>query len=265
MSPPQKKSLSAYATGTTVAGISQKALRSIPITVPPYIEQVVIGGVLGSLDNKLELNRRMNEALEAVARALFKSWFVDFDPVRTLADIADLNPESWSSKNYPAEIRYVDLSNTKWGTIQATDVYSDANAPSRAQRVLRAGDTIIGTVRPGNGSFAMVGTNGLTGSTGFAVLRPKEPHYREFVYCTATAAENIERLSRLADGAAYPAVRPEVVAATELPSFEDEMVCQFSGVTKPIFDRMGLAHQESKTSQKSETCCSPGSSPVNSG
>ena len=111
--------------------------------------------------------------------------------------------------NYPAYIRYVDLSNTKWGIIQAIDAYSRADAPSRAQRVMRTGDTIVRTVRPGNGSFAMIGENGLTGSTGFAVLRPKQPHYRELVYCIITSAEIIERLSHLADGAAYPAVLPQ--------------------------------------------------------
>lgn len=188
----------------------------------------------------------MNETLEAMARTLFKSWFVDFDPARTLADIADLNPEGWSTKNYPAEICYIDLSNTKWGVIQTIDVYSHANAPSRAQRVLRAGDTIVATVRPGNGSYAMIGENGLTGSTGFAVLRPKQRYYREFVYCTARSAENVERLSHLADGAAYPAVNPEVVAATELPSFAEDAVLRFSALTKPIFHRMEVARQESK-------------------
>ena len=46
------------------------------------MEQEAIAHILGTLDEKIELNRRMNETLEAMARALFKSWFVDFDPVR---------------------------------------------------------------------------------------------------------------------------------------------------------------------------------------
>jgi len=52
------------------------------ILVPPFPEQRAIAHILGTLDDKIELNRRMNETLEAMARALFKSWFVDFDPVR---------------------------------------------------------------------------------------------------------------------------------------------------------------------------------------
>lgn len=52
------------------------------VSLPPIEEQRAIGHILGTLDNKIELNRRMNETLEAIARAMFKSWFVDFDPVR---------------------------------------------------------------------------------------------------------------------------------------------------------------------------------------
>ena len=57
-------------------------LRTIGIPLPPLPEQRAIAHILGTLDDKIELNRRMNETLEAMARALFKSWFVDFDPVR---------------------------------------------------------------------------------------------------------------------------------------------------------------------------------------
>ena len=57
-------------------------LRTIEIPLPPLPEQRAIAHVLGTLDDKIELNRRMNETLEAMARALFKDWFVDFGPVR---------------------------------------------------------------------------------------------------------------------------------------------------------------------------------------
>ena len=57
-------------------------LRGTPVPLPPLDEQRAIAHILGTLDDKIELNRRMNETLEAMARALFQSWFVDFDPVR---------------------------------------------------------------------------------------------------------------------------------------------------------------------------------------
>ena len=74
--------LQARSTGTTVLGIRQSELKKVEIPLPPLDEQSRIAHVLGTLDEKIELNRQMNETLEAIARAIFKSWFVDFDPVR---------------------------------------------------------------------------------------------------------------------------------------------------------------------------------------
>jgi len=69
-------------TGTTVRGIRQSELRKVLLPVPPIHVQRAIAHILGTLDDKIELNRRMNETLEQMARALFKAWFVDFEPVR---------------------------------------------------------------------------------------------------------------------------------------------------------------------------------------
>jgi type I restriction enzyme S subunit len=79
------------------------------LIVPPLYEQRAIAHILGSLDDKIELNRRMNQTLEAMARAIFKSWFVDFDPVRAKAegrdpglpdDIAALFPDSFEDSEH---------------------------------------------------------------------------------------------------------------------------------------------------------------------
>lgn len=64
------------------AGIRGSDLVNLPVPHPPVPEQRAIAHILGTLDDKIELNRRMNETLEAIAGAIFKSWFVDFDPVR---------------------------------------------------------------------------------------------------------------------------------------------------------------------------------------
>jgi len=69
------------ATGSTFPNVSKKQLHDLEIRIPPLLEQKAIAHILGSLDDKIELNRQMNETLESMAQALFKSWFVDFDPV----------------------------------------------------------------------------------------------------------------------------------------------------------------------------------------
>ncbi len=99
-----QEQLHGRASGTTVLGIKQSELRKLQLNLPPFIDQQKVAGVLSSLDRKIELNRQMNATLEATARALFKSWFVDFDPVRAKmegrapdglsADIAALFPDT---------------------------------------------------------------------------------------------------------------------------------------------------------------------------
>ena len=270
--------------------VPTESLDHLSVPVPPLAEQRSIAHILGTLDDKIELNRRIAETLEAMARALFKAWFVDFEPVRakmegrwrrgqslpglpahlydlfpdrlvnseigqipegwrvgTLADLSVLNPEVWTKETRPARINYIDLSNTKWGRIDSTTAYHSAEAPSRAQRLLRPGDTIVGTVRPGNGSYAFIAEAGLTGSTGFAVLRPRAAHYAEFVYLAATAPDNIDRLAHLADGAAYPAVRPEVIAATPVVCPTDEILATFSEAVCPPLAKIAQNERESRT------------------
>jgi type I restriction enzyme S subunit len=82
--------------------LNSDTLLNLPVCIPPLQEQSAIAHILGTLDDKIELNRRMNETLETMARAIFKSWFVDVDPVRAKAEsrdpglpkhIADLFPD----------------------------------------------------------------------------------------------------------------------------------------------------------------------------
>ena len=273
-----------FASGTTHQTIYFPEVKAFHVALPPIPEQRAIAYILSTIDDKIELNRRMNETLEAMARALFKSWFVDFDPVRAkaegrnpglpkpladlfpdsfedselgeipkgwavgaLSDVASLNPESWSKETRPEVINYIDLSNVKWGSIDDVVSYKQQDEPSRAQRVLRSGDTIIGTVRPGNGSYAFISANGLTGSTGFAVLRPHRSEYAQFIYLAATAAVNIEALAHLADGGAYPAVRPDVVIATPVIRPSDKVFTQFSMLSDSLLARIAQNERESRT------------------
>jgi type I restriction enzyme S subunit len=74
--------LKRHASGSTFRELSGSALARITISIPDQATQRAIAHILGTLDDKIELNRRMNETLEAMARAIFKSWFVDFEPVR---------------------------------------------------------------------------------------------------------------------------------------------------------------------------------------
>ena len=271
-----------HAIGATMPNLNTSIIRSIPISLPPLPEQRAIAHILGTLDDKIECNRRMNETLEKMAQAIFKSWFVDFDPVRwnmdakngkavgkppvppeilklfpdsfqeselglipkgwevaALSRIAHLNSESWTARNTPAEVLYVDLANTKNGRINLVVPYEFSKAPSRARRVLRKDDTIIGTVRPGNRSFAYIHEDNLTGSTGFAVMRPIEKCFSSFVYLCLSRDEVIDHFAHLADGGAYPAIRPEVVAGFKCTQPGGDIIINFNKIVYPLIRSIG--------------------------
>ena len=78
----QNTLLSWAGSGATRNALTKGMIESLTMPLPPLPEQRAIAHVLGTLDDKIELNRRMCETLEAMARALFQSWFVDFEPVR---------------------------------------------------------------------------------------------------------------------------------------------------------------------------------------
>ncbi|EIP98083.1 restriction endonuclease S subunit [Opitutaceae bacterium TAV1] len=77
--------LKVHAVGATMPNLNSSIISSLPVSFPPLPEQKAIARILGTLDDKIEVNRRMNATLEAIARALFQSWFVDFDPVHAKA------------------------------------------------------------------------------------------------------------------------------------------------------------------------------------
>ena len=87
--PAFQEHIRSIAVGATMPSLNTHILSSVPIVYPSLPEQRAIAHVLGTLDDKIELNRRMNETLEEMARALFKSWFVDFDPVRAKMEARD--------------------------------------------------------------------------------------------------------------------------------------------------------------------------------
>jgi type I restriction enzyme S subunit len=89
--------------------LNSDELKGLYVALPPLSEQRAIAHILGTLDDKIELNRRMSETLEAMARALFKSWFVDFDPVRAKAEGRDPGLPNHLADLFPSRLVDSDL------------------------------------------------------------------------------------------------------------------------------------------------------------
>jgi len=93
-----------FASGTTHQTIYFPEVKAFHVCLPPLPEQRSIANILGTLDDKIELNRRMSETLEAMARALYKSWFMDFDPVRAKAEGRDPGLPKAVADLFPARL-----------------------------------------------------------------------------------------------------------------------------------------------------------------
>ena len=277
----------ASATGTTVKHTSPGRILAHKASIPPLAEQKAIAAVLGALDDKIELNRRMNATLEAMARALFQSWFVDFDPVRAKLDgrppaaldpaTAALFPEhfthgehdmlpvgwrlaaieavcainAWTlGKNDDLEtLEYVEISEVSRGNIANIATYPRGEEPSRARRRLRHGDSVLSTVRPDRGSYflALNPPKNRVASTGFAVLTPTKVPW-SFLHAALTQPEVSDHLGQMADGGAYPAVRPEVIGAmgVALPN-EPKILEAFHRACAPLFEQAESNRSQSRT------------------
>ena len=101
-----RKQIVSQGTGTIFTNLKTDILKNHQIKLPPISEQEEIASFLGSVDDKIELNQKMNKTLEEIAKTLFKSWFIDFDPVRAKAEgrptglskeISDLFPDSFEN------------------------------------------------------------------------------------------------------------------------------------------------------------------------
>ncbi|MBA6408421.1 restriction endonuclease subunit S [Pseudoalteromonas sp. 5Ae-yellow] len=142
------------------------------------------------------------------------------------------------------------MANAKNGSVGEAIEYSFSEAPSRARRILRPHDTIIGVVRPANRSFAYVNEDNLTGSTGFAVVRANNQNCRAFAYFSLTNDDCIQEFTRIADGAAYPAIKPEDVAKTYCVYSNNKILDAFESIAGNIMSGVARNQTQTKTLTK---------------
>ena len=130
--------LESRATGTTVFGIKQSVLRKIELSFPDFGEQKGIAHILGTLDDKIELNRKTNETLEGIAKALFKSWFVDFDPVRAKAEGRPTGLPDEISELFPDSFEESELGEipSGWSCSSVYDLADYVNGASHSSKTL---------------------------------------------------------------------------------------------------------------------------------
>lgn len=169
-----------------------------------------------------------------------------------LSSIAYINPDS-ITKAYPhKEIEYIDISSVHTGNFDGTKTIQLANAPSRAKRIVKDGDTILATVRPNLRAFLYVKNpaNNTIVSTGFAVLRAKQNKLdSRYLYYSVTNQYFTDYLTLNAKGSAYPAVDTGIIGRAEVNAPAIEIQQKISGVLGAYDD---LIENNSKRIEKLE-------------
>ncbi len=210
-------------TDAAVPGLNRNVAYGQRCNIPPLPTQHKIAAILSAYDDLIENNTRRIAILEEMAQAIYREWFVHFcfpgheevalGPVPEgwevvkLRSIADVNASSISKRNAPSHINYVTISSVSTGRIERIEPMAFADAPSRARRVVRHGDTIWSTVRPNRKSYCLIldPVPNMIVSTGFAVITPRTTPYT-YLHHAVTTHEFAEYLTNHATGAAYPAV-----------------------------------------------------------
>jgi type I restriction enzyme S subunit len=233
-SPDVRARLAARFNTTVQTTLNLKDLGACELAIPPVRERDEIIRVLSALDDKIESNRRLADAVDDVCLMAFED--AERGAVETLAleDFVAFNQLSWSARRHPAEIDYLDISSLQPRRVTTIQRVGWSDAPSRARRVVRSGDTIISTVRPERRALAFVDAASaeLTASTGFAVLTPisVSPTY---AYFAATSERATNFFAGAATGSAYPAVRVDAMKtfAIRVPADRGE---QFEELARPL-------------------------------
>jgi len=274
-------------TGSSVPLINLSVLRSLPLPLPPLPEQRAIAHILGTLDNKIELNRLMKETLEAIVRAVFRSWFVDFEPVRGKAErrepglpkeIADLFPQGFEESEVgeiPAGWRVgafgelVELVRDQENPLDSPDaVFSHYSIPAFDEGQtpttecgenikslkfrIPAGAVLLSKLNPEIERVWLVDVRleeRAVCSTEFLVLRPRTPFARTYVYCLARSALFRQQIEGLVTGTSksHQRAQAESILSLSVVVPAPSIVQAFERFSAGVLARTLTCRRESET------------------
>ena len=270
-------------TGTRMPRADWGFLSKWEIPLPPLAEQKAIAAVLGALDDKIELNRRMNATLEAMARALFQSWFVDFDPVRAKLDgcpPAGLDPATaalfpdgfqdsplgpiphgWTAGKLsdigtnsrrgvqPSEIArntpYIALEHMPRRCIALGDWDESADVAS-GKSAFKKGEILFGKLRPYFHKVGVVPFDGVC-STDILVLSPKTAEWFGFLLGHVSSDELIQFTDLASTGTKMPRTNWSDIGSFKVALPPKSIASAFTIIIQPILERITANVYQSRT------------------
>ena len=262
--------------------LNSDELKALDVALPPEPEQRAIAHILGTLDDKIELNQRMNETLEAMARALFKSWFVDFDPVRAKTEgrdtglpkpLADLFPDSFEDSEL-GEIpkgwkigTLGDIANHPRRGVQPNDMepttpyialehmprrciglseWGAADGLESNKFKFKKGEILFGKLRP---YFHKVGVAPVDGvcSTDIVVVNPRTEEWFGFVLGHISSDTFVEHTNAGSTGTRMPRTSWSEMARYRVVVPPESVATAFTFQTRPAVDHIIASTHDSRT------------------
>ncbi|GBQ27489.1 restriction endonuclease S subunit [Acetobacter estunensis NRIC 0472] len=249
------------------------------IPLAPLSEQISIGKILAALDDKIDLNRRTNETLEAMARALFRDWFVDFGPTRakmagqtpylapeiwelfpdrlddegkpegwgvtTLGNLAETCGENISPEAVGPETPYVGLEHLPRHSLALTDWGTADKVTSGKSRFLR-GNILFGKLRPYFHKVVIAPVSGIC-STDIVVIDSKKTFFRSIVRLLCSSEDFVEFTDRTSQGTKMPRTSWTAMRSYELTRIPDDVASIFEDFASPNFFKIERNIRESRS------------------
>ena len=253
------------------------ALSAIDIEYLPLEKQNQIVASLASIDEKIKVNRQINDNLEAMAKQLYDYWFVQFDfpneegkPYKSSGEAMVYNerlkreiPIGWTccsikemcdinkktiNKDEHKQIEYLDTGSITQGHISNTEIYSVDMAPSRAQRKVEDLSILYSSVRPRLLHYGILSTpkENFIVSTGFVTLDAKYKKMALMVYYYLTSNTITEHLASIADTAvsSYPSISPDDIAYLDIVIPSNDIIQKYNDIVEPMFRKMSTLRKE---------------------
>jgi type I restriction enzyme, S subunit len=275
--------LRAHAVGAVMPNLNTEIIKALPIRLPPLEEQRNTARFFNAVDDRIALLRETNATLEAIAQALFKSWFVDFDPVRakmegrvpegmdeataalfpdgfdeselgavpmgwrvgTLGDVAHTIKKQLQPSELHSGLHYVGLEHMPRKSLSLTD-WGAADGLESAKAGFGSGDILFGKLRPYFHKVVVAPFDGVC-STDILVCQAKKHAYYGFSVMQLFSATLIDYAERLSNGAKMPRVGWKDLADYKTVIPPESVGAEYTRCFEPLLARMKVNIHESQT------------------
>ena len=248
-----------YQSGSAQPQLPISALKKLTFSLPDLDTQRRIAAILSSLDDKIENNNRINRNLEAQAQALFKSWFVDFEPwggtmpddwkEGTMGEICSFNKRKIGPK-FANPIQYLDTGHLTEGVIEGYQRFNPGDKiPSSARRYVGEGDILFSLCRPNMRHYGLMMNppENIVASTGFAVITANWSGYRYYIYQWLKQDGIIDNIHAVAEQSSttYPTIDVDYLAGMTMviPAIADTE--RYAHLCCDLYSKIESNYQES--------------------